>query len=383
MNQSMLHNINTSKHKQVPTYTEIHEKQQIFVSSKTAMSNSPKTRQSLFMDRRRARSECLSPSRSPTCYQPPKSEVVKNNPDSWQTHRSSNSVEPDDNNISWRSRGRYRASSESSSDYYYCRESFPEVEDYRKSKRTRDSSSTPPGRFNRSMSHHHRVTNKSFSVLVNNTNHQYRYSPKLKAHPHYSNHKAALVRVSSPLHKKRIESWKSQSNSIASNSIPSIDSRSLKSKIDDDDDEDNDCEEDEEDPGPEDLVDVDDELTDPEDNYESSLSLSYSERSHLSTSTVNTASVNGGKVLSSPFAQSLFPFVPPYITFATFEEKGPDMPAVIHKQLKWKLTTITPLLVRKILLNTGFRLMKSEYKSINIDQCDVTAKHDFNLTSFY
>jgi tubulin polyglutamylase TTLL4 len=102
-------------------------------------------------------------------------------------------------------------------------------------------------------------------------------------------------------------------------------------------------------------------MTDPEDNYESSLSISSSERSVVAPApTINTDCVQGGRVLSAPFAPSLFPFVPPYITFATFEEKGPEIPAIIHKQLKWKLTTITPLLVRKVLLNTGFRLMKSE-----------------------
>ena len=149
--------------------------------------------------------------------------------------------------------------------------------------------------------------------------------------------------------------WKSQSSS-ASNSIPSTETPV---DVEDNDDDDSDVDDEDEPPimyGPGDQI-VDDDMTDPEDNYETSLS----ERSVVVPApTINTDCVQGGRVLSAPFAPSLFPFVPPYITFATFEEKGPEIPAIIHKQLKWKLTTITPLLVRKVLLNTGFRLMKSE-----------------------
>lgn len=109
----------------------------------------------------------------------------------------------------------------------------------------------------------------------------------------------------------------------------------------------------------------DNEMTDPEDNYESSLSISSSNGSlaqlnNKNPTAINTDCVHGGRVLQGPLAPSLFPFVPPFITFASFEEKGPELPPAIHKILKWKLTTITPLLVRKVLLNTGFRLMKSE-----------------------
>lgn len=73
-----------------------------------------------------------------------------------------------------------------------------------------------------------------------------------------------------------------------------------------------------------------------------------------------TESVIGSRPESGPLTPSLFPYVPPYITFATHLEKGPAMPAAVTKVLKWKLTTITPIVIRKVLANTGFRLLRSE-----------------------
>lgn len=69
-------------------------------------------------------------------------------------------------------------------------------------------------------------------------------------------------------------------------------------------------------------------------------------------------SVEGSYPKTGPLAPSLFPNVPPYITFVTYEEKGPAMPPAVNKVLKWKLTTITPIVIRKVLLNSGFRLLK-------------------------
>lgn len=73
--------------------------------------------------------------------------------------------------------------------------------------------------------------------------------------------------------------------------------------------------------------------------------------------------VEGQYPKSGPLTASLFAHVPPYITFFTHEEKGPPMPAAIKKILKWKLTTITPIVIRKVLLNTGFRLLKRKHKN--------------------
>lgn len=383
--------------------------------------HSPKSRHL----RRRARSECLSPSTSPQHYSnhyhqpqfPERYNLNKNshngyakdhqnNTDLWRMHRREEPVshyrdyqheaqncdvykhrfnnlqidgksvqleeleaDMDYNFSSWHQRRRFRASSESASHDYYFREPHHDVEDVQ-AKRTRDAIHSPvrERRLLPSQRPHH-VTNpkNNFSVLVNNTTH-YRYSPKSKVRSHYVGHKVGVVRVSSPLHKARIQMWKSQSSST-SNSIPSTESNTATPETpqledcDDDDDDDDELSDDEEPPmmfGPGDQI-IDDDMTDPEDNYEASLSLSSSERSvALPAPTINTDCVQGGRVLSAPFAPSLFPFVPPYITFANFEEKGPEIPAIIHKQLKWKLTTITPLLVRKVILNTGFRLMKSE-----------------------
>lgn len=75
-------------------------------------------------------------------------------------------------------------------------------------------------------------------------------------------------------------------------------------------------------------------------------------------------SVQGQYPKSGPISSSLFAHVPPYITFASHEAKGPQMPIAIKKSLKWKLTTITPIVIRKVLLNSGFRLLKREFVSI-------------------
>ncbi|XP_013166175.1 PREDICTED: uncharacterized protein LOC106116741 isoform X3 [Papilio xuthus] len=65
--------------------------------------------------------------------------------------------------------------------------------------------------------------------------------------------------------------------------------------------------------------------------------------------------------ITSCLRLSLFPRVPPYLKFASHEETAPlKIPAPIQKHLKWKLTTITPILVKKTLTNSGFRLVKSE-----------------------
>ncbi|XP_072933523.1 uncharacterized protein [Epargyreus clarus] len=65
--------------------------------------------------------------------------------------------------------------------------------------------------------------------------------------------------------------------------------------------------------------------------------------------------------ISSCLRPSLFPRVPPYLKFVGHEETTPlKIPAAIQKHLKWKLTTITPIVVKKTLTNSGFRLVKSE-----------------------
>ncbi|CAG9793454.1 unnamed protein product [Diatraea saccharalis] len=65
--------------------------------------------------------------------------------------------------------------------------------------------------------------------------------------------------------------------------------------------------------------------------------------------------------ISSCLRPSLFPRVPPYLKFVGHEDTIPlKIPLPIQKHLKWKLTTITPIVVKKTLTNSGFRLVKSE-----------------------
>uniref|UniRef100_A0A182INZ1 Tubulin polyglutamylase TTLL4 n=1 Tax=Anopheles atroparvus TaxID=41427 RepID=A0A182INZ1_ANOAO len=115
---------------------------------------------------------------------------------------------------------------------------------------------------------------------------------------------------------------------------------------------------------------LDDSLTDSEDNYRSYLAAAYQKpKSHSGSPSpslggkatpvvTSIGGVVGGYAPAGPLAPSLFPYVPPYLTFAEHDEKGPPMPPSIHKVLKWKLTLITPIVVRKVLINSGFRLLK-------------------------
>lgn len=89
----------------------------------------------------------------------------------------------------------------------------------------------------------------------------------------------------------------------------------------------------------------------------------------------------------SGLRMSLFPNVPPYVKFSTFDEKGwcdvifrlpyrvecsnvflysinfsgEQFPIHVHKLLRWKLSNITPVVVRKVVANSGYRLLKSKF----------------------
>ncbi|KAI5644841.1 tubulin-tyrosine ligase family domain-containing protein [Phthorimaea operculella] len=65
--------------------------------------------------------------------------------------------------------------------------------------------------------------------------------------------------------------------------------------------------------------------------------------------------------IASCLRPSLFPRVPPYLKFINHDETPSlKIPLAIQKHLKWKLTSITPIVVKKTLTNSGFRLVKSE-----------------------
>ncbi|GAB0087278.1 TTLL4 [Sergentomyia squamirostris] len=78
--------------------------------------------------------------------------------------------------------------------------------------------------------------------------------------------------------------------------------------------------------------------------------------------------VPGGKFTQvvGPISPSMFPNVPPFLTFASDLEPGPAMHPLVTKILKWKVTAVTPIVVRKVLLNSGFRLLKQTNDWIGI-----------------
>ncbi|KAH8261809.1 hypothetical protein KR038_009043, partial [Drosophila bunnanda] len=55
---------------------------------------------------------------------------------------------------------------------------------------------------------------------------------------------------------------------------------------------------------------------------------------------------------------SLFPYVPPYLSFSSNTKKGPRVPPELHRVLKWRITNIMPKVVRLILANSGMRMLK-------------------------
>ncbi|XP_071870954.1 tubulin monoglutamylase TTLL4 [Bombus fervidus] len=79
---------------------------------------------------------------------------------------------------------------------------------------------------------------------------------------------------------------------------------------------------------------------------------------------------NGDNTGNTPLRKSLFSNVAPYIVFQSFDSMGPIMPYEVTKYLKWHLSTITPLIVRHTLTNSGFHLMK-----ICQEWCGTWGKH--------
>ncbi|XP_013113995.2 uncharacterized protein LOC106091855 isoform X3 [Stomoxys calcitrans] len=56
---------------------------------------------------------------------------------------------------------------------------------------------------------------------------------------------------------------------------------------------------------------------------------------------------------------SLFPNVAPYLNYSSHLDQGPSMPATLHKVLKWKLSPAMPKIVKRVVLNSGFRIIKN------------------------
>ncbi|KRT81953.1 hypothetical protein AMK59_5588 [Oryctes borbonicus] len=66
----------------------------------------------------------------------------------------------------------------------------------------------------------------------------------------------------------------------------------------------------------------------------------------------------GDSVPCWPLRESLFPHIPPYISFNTYDAKTRFNLPPGRRYLKWKLSTITPIVVRKTLQNTGVLLVR-------------------------
>lgn len=65
------------------------------------------------------------------------------------------------------------------------------------------------------------------------------------------------------------------------------------------------------------------------------------------------------KTSIKPLRRSLFTNVPPSITFMHHNEVPEvPLPAEVRKHLRWKLSNITPAVVKRVVANSGFRLMR-------------------------
>uniref|UniRef100_A0A1Y1KUX1 Tubulin polyglutamylase TTLL4 n=2 Tax=Photinus pyralis TaxID=7054 RepID=A0A1Y1KUX1_PHOPY len=105
-------------------------------------------------------------------------------------------------------------------------------------------------------------------------------------------------------------------------------------------------------------------LEDNEDVLDQSSSSAYNSNIHK----------GGGDFVNWPIRESLFPFVPPYITFTSHAKSAKQLPSA-SRHLKWKLSTITPILIRKTLTNSGFRMVRSECFTESNDWMGTWGKH--------
>lgn len=65
------------------------------------------------------------------------------------------------------------------------------------------------------------------------------------------------------------------------------------------------------------------------------------------------------QISAPPLRRSLFSNVPPTINFVHHNEVSVvSLPAELRKLLRWKLSAITPAVVKKVVTNSGFRLMR-------------------------
>lgn len=106
-----------------------------------------------------------------------------------------------------------------------------------------------------------------------------------------------------------------------------------------------------------------------EDNYQvegNSKDLSSLQESETDSMQNNNECDKENKKTTSPYyrptcilSASLFPNVAPYLNFSSHADKGPPIPSQLHKVLKWKLSPVMPKIVKRVVLNSGFRIIKS------------------------
>ncbi|KAF7267058.1 hypothetical protein GWI33_019661 [Rhynchophorus ferrugineus] len=103
---------------------------------------------------------------------------------------------------------------------------------------------------------------------------------------------------------------------------------------------------------------VEDDTLDEEPDSLSSDPISTDESIKDSSTTLTISQTGSGESVFWPVRSSLFPNIPPYIKFRSYELESPYKLPAGRKFFKWKLSTITPVIVRKTLTNSGFVLVR-------------------------
>ncbi|KAF5296513.1 hypothetical protein FQR65_LT01502 [Abscondita terminalis] len=113
---------------------------------------------------------------------------------------------------------------------------------------------------------------------------------------------------------------------------------------------------------------------------ESSDTVCTEEKSSCSTvqsipSDVHVPAGGDSKTFNWPLRYSLFPNMPPYISFKLYDANDAQNYPSSFRHLKWKLSTITPILIRKTLTNSGFRMVRSELSTESNEWIGSWGKH--------
>ncbi|KAL3274675.1 hypothetical protein HHI36_016054 [Cryptolaemus montrouzieri] len=109
--------------------------------------------------------------------------------------------------------------------------------------------------------------------------------------------------------------------------------------------------------GQSDYSDSDESIKETEEDYQV-FDIAPEDSASKDTIDLTDAVAGAGDSILWPIRESLFPNVPPYIAFSAFNlEESRNIP-IGRKFFKWKLSTITPVLVRKVVSNSGFVMVR-------------------------